>query len=79
MTTCENCGCRVYKLGCVNCNEIAYIEEQDVLTDLYASDQSSPRPRAPEGAKSMGTITIDKATGAETWTPRAPEGTGDDD
>lgn len=31
--TCENCGCRVYNLGCVNCNEEAYIAEQDTLTD----------------------------------------------
>lgn len=31
MKTCENCGCRVYKLGCVNCNESAYIEQQDEL------------------------------------------------
>lgn len=26
--TCENCGCRVYKLGCVNCDEVRYIAEQ---------------------------------------------------
>lgn len=25
---CENCGCKVYRNGCVNCNEIEYIEEQ---------------------------------------------------
>ena len=29
MNTCENCGCRVYNLGCVNCNEIDYINEAD--------------------------------------------------
>ncbi len=33
MKVCEDCGSRVYKLGCVNCNEEAYIaagnEEQD--------------------------------------------------
>lgn len=33
MTICENCGCRVYNLGCVNCNEVAYIEEQDYMTE----------------------------------------------
>lgn len=32
--TCPDCGERVYSLGCVNCNEAAYIEEQDRLTDL---------------------------------------------
>ncbi len=26
--TCEDCGCRVYYLGCVNCNEEAYIAAQ---------------------------------------------------
>ena len=29
MKTCEDCGCRVYEHGCVNCNEVAYIEAQD--------------------------------------------------
>jgi hypothetical protein len=38
MKTCENCGERVYKLGCVNCNESAYIEEQEQLTALYDSE-----------------------------------------
>ena len=28
MKTCEDCGERVYSLGCVNCNEAAYIEQQ---------------------------------------------------
>ena len=27
MTTCENCGCRVYEFGCENCNEDAYMRE----------------------------------------------------
>jgi hypothetical protein len=26
MKTCEDCGERVYSLGCTNCNEVAYIE-----------------------------------------------------
>lgn len=26
---CPDCGCRVYALGCVNCNEAAYIEAQE--------------------------------------------------
>ncbi len=33
MKNCENCGCRVHNLGCVNCDEIAYIEEQDYITE----------------------------------------------
>lgn len=28
MSYCENCGCKVGRLGCVNCHEIEYIEEQ---------------------------------------------------
>jgi hypothetical protein len=27
--TCPNCGCRVYRLGCVNCDEAAYIAQQE--------------------------------------------------
>lgn len=33
MKTCEDCGCRVYNLGCVNCNEETYIKEQDAMTE----------------------------------------------
>jgi hypothetical protein len=29
MKTCENCGCRVYALGCVNCNEEAYMRDAE--------------------------------------------------
>lgn len=28
MKTCEDCGCRIYEYGCVNCNEADYIEMQ---------------------------------------------------
>lgn len=28
MKTCEDCGCRVYSNGCVNCNEAHYIDDQ---------------------------------------------------
>lgn len=31
MKTCEDCGCRIYEYGCVNCNEIDYIEAQDAF------------------------------------------------
>lgn len=34
MKTCQDCGERVYNLGCTNCNEGAYIEEQEYLTEL---------------------------------------------
>lgn len=39
MKTCPDCGERVYNLGCVNCNEPAYIEEQEQLTALYGADE----------------------------------------
>ena len=39
MKTCENCGSRVYNLGCVNCDEENYIEEQEYLTDVYTAEQ----------------------------------------
>ena len=28
--TCEDCGSRVYKLGCVNCDEENYILQQEI-------------------------------------------------
>ena len=28
MKTCENCGSKMFNLGCINCNEADYIEEQ---------------------------------------------------
>jgi hypothetical protein len=34
MKTCPDCGERVYSLGCTNCNEVAYINEQERLTAL---------------------------------------------
>ena len=39
MKTCENCGSRVYDLGCVNCDEINYIDEQEMLTEQMIRDQ----------------------------------------
>ena len=47
MRTCPDCGCRVYSLGCVNCDEDAYIEEQIQLTERYGEDDP-PRPDAAE-------------------------------
>lgn len=35
MNTCPDCGERVYSLGCTNCNEAAYIDEQELLTAAY--------------------------------------------
>lgn len=37
---CPDCGSRVYELGCVNCNEVAYIEAQDDYgeADLWEFD-----------------------------------------
>lgn len=51
MKTCPDCGERVYNLGCVNCNEIAYIEEQERLNDLWGSDDPKPLPPPPADAK----------------------------
>lgn len=39
MKTCPDCGSRVYNLGCVNCNEEAYIAEQERLTDMQIAEQ----------------------------------------
>ncbi len=48
MKTCENCGCRVYALGCVNCDEADYIEAEfaEELADLRAkADERRTEPR----------------------------------
>jgi hypothetical protein len=54
MKTCENCGSNVYGLGCVNCDEVNYIEEQEYLTDLMVRDQEredrAAQPPAGKGA-----------------------------
>jgi hypothetical protein len=39
MKTCPDCGERVYNLGCVNCNEADYIEEQIVLDAIRDSEE----------------------------------------
>lgn len=44
MKTCRDCGERVYNLGCTNCNEMAYIDEQERLNNLYGSDDPKRKP-----------------------------------
>jgi len=34
MGHCENCGCKVYSNGCVNCNEELYILDQYYEQDM---------------------------------------------
>ena len=34
MKHCENCGCKVYKNGCVNCNEESYIYDQYIELEM---------------------------------------------
>lgn len=43
MKTCENCGERVYSLGCVNCNEADYIEVAfaEELAELHAEEDEA--------------------------------------
>jgi hypothetical protein len=38
MKTCEDCGCRVYEYGCVNCNEQDYIDMQAYYDDLAEAE-----------------------------------------
>lgn len=38
---CENCGCRVYSNGCVNCNEELYIMDQYIEQDMKLPDPES--------------------------------------
>jgi len=41
MKTCENCGSRVYSLGCTWCNEEAYIEQQTHFDALHDRDRKA--------------------------------------
>jgi hypothetical protein len=50
MKTCENCGCLVYELGCVNCNEVAYIEAQDEYEDPRTLEEMVEPDRLKESA-----------------------------
>jgi hypothetical protein len=47
MKTCPECGERVYKLGCVNCDEDAYIAEQEARTaEMEAEREAEERSKA---------------------------------
>lgn len=39
--TCPDCGERVYNLGCVNCNEAAYIAEQEAFDAEAQADKEA--------------------------------------
>jgi hypothetical protein len=43
MKTCPDCGCRVYNLGCVNCNEADYIEEQNYFDEVHEAERRRER------------------------------------
>lgn len=47
MKTCEDCGCRIYEYGCVNCNEIDYIDMQDAYNEsnYYTKIEEDPMPK----------------------------------
>lgn len=47
MKTCPDCGCRVYSLGCVNCNESDYIEEQETLDEQKEREPKHAPPKEP--------------------------------
>lgn len=39
MTYCENCGCKVFSLGCVNCDEENYIAQQVIENEVEANEK----------------------------------------
>lgn len=47
--TCENCGERIYNLGCSWCNEEDYIEEQARFDSLH--EQETKHEREPTETK----------------------------
>jgi hypothetical protein len=54
MKTCPNCGCRVYKLGCVNCDEEAYIAEQEAMTAREEAEREAEEGFQSEQASFAG-------------------------
>jgi len=47
--TCENCGCRIFEYGCVNCNEKEYIEMQEEWEpNQKQPDKELPQPERPK-------------------------------
>jgi hypothetical protein len=38
--TCDDCGERVYGLGCTWCNEAAYITQQEIFDDVYGRSET---------------------------------------
>lgn len=38
---CENCGCKVYSKGCVNCNEELYILDQYYELNMELPDEET--------------------------------------
>jgi hypothetical protein len=51
--TCPDYGERVYNLGCTWCNEIAYIQEQDRLTDLHYPERRSDEATGPANPQEL--------------------------
>lgn len=43
--TCPDCGSRVFNLGCVNCNEEDYIEEQKHFDEKEQIEREEIQPR----------------------------------
>lgn len=71
MQTCPDCGCRVYRLGCVNCNEDAYIAQQ------AAEDQDWPSPSvdAVDPQASSTGMPSPRVSGSDSLLSRETEGT----
>ena len=38
LDNCPDCGCKVFSLGCVNCDEMNYIDEQIVCYCVWGND-----------------------------------------
>jgi hypothetical protein len=53
MRTCENCGSRVYALGCVNCDEVNYIAEQEAGTARIIREQEAEDWAAKRQARAL--------------------------
>lgn len=52
--TCPDCGCRVYNLGCVNCDEPCYIEEQERLDEHYGEEDRQTSKHSEPAAGTEG-------------------------
>lgn len=66
MKTCPDCGERVYSLGCVNCEEKAYIDQQAVF-DAIAKAEAAAGLESDRAARAVSALGVADDSTEATW------------